>query len=108
YGCSCSLIGPLCVREAFSVLGSVLLGSCGSGDGGRDIICRIAEITIVIECKNYSSSHSICREVVFAHKTVVRRYTRETGHFAVDIVVAPFMGAFFRAAERASNSSGDM
>ncbi|CAG8833841.1 2988_t:CDS:2, partial [Cetraspora pellucida] len=75
YECSCSLIGPLCVREAFSVLGSVLLGS---------------------------------REVVFAHETVVRRYTRKTGHFTIGIIVAPFMGAFSRAAERASNSSGDM
>ncbi|CAG8479869.1 21060_t:CDS:2 [Cetraspora pellucida] len=64
YECSCSLIGPLCIREALSVLGSVPAGKlvnkihsnieAGPGDKGKDIICQITGITIVIQCKNYT------------------------------------------------------
>ncbi|CAG8462611.1 6206_t:CDS:2 [Scutellospora calospora] len=73
------------------------------GDEGKDIICQITRITIVIQCKNYTCQDKIDNliivfilhnVIIFAHETVVQRYTRKKRCIAYGIVVAPFMNAF--------------
>ncbi|CAG8738484.1 46038_t:CDS:2 [Gigaspora margarita] len=78
-------IGPLCVREALSILESVQLGS----DRGRDIICQIAGVTFAIQCKNYNRRGSIDNTIIFAYETVTRRYASQNEGVTIGIVVAP-------------------
>ncbi|KAF0492586.1 hypothetical protein F8M41_021607 [Gigaspora margarita] len=94
--------------DAFTGAGKEYMHLGGKNDKGRDILCQVAGVTFVIQCKNWTGSNKINREITYAHCEVTRRCAKHYKSVAIGIIVAPSMSAFTPSAIKAAETADDL